>query len=311
MNPKTVKVFAPATIGNVGSGFDVIGVAIDRPGDVVVASRMRQSGLDFILRNDAREDVPTDAVKNVAAHVARLLIEELRPQFGVKLTLHKHMPVGSGLGSSAASSVGAVLAVNALMKKPLKRKDLLRFALEGERLATGSGHADNAAPCLLGGAQLVRSYDPLDVIALPVRNTITWVVVHPRIILHTQDARTVLPKEITLQSAIRQWGNVGGLVAGLSRGDAKLVGTCTEDIVVEPHRAKLVTGFYEVKQSALDAGAQGCTLSGSGPSMFAVASSPSSAAKIAAAMKQAFVRTAGVKCDVFISKINMRGAGFL
>ena len=311
MNTKSIRVFAPATIGNVGSGFDVIGIAIDRPGDVVVASRMKQSGLNFFLHNNDREDVPADAAKNVAAHVARLLMEELKLQFGVKLTLHKHMPVGSGLGSSAASSVGAALAVNALMTKPLTRKDLLRFALEGERLATGSGHADNAAPCLLGGAQLVRSYDPLDVIALPVRNTITWVVVHPHIVLHTQDSRNVLPKDISLHSAIRQWGNVGGLVAGLSRGDAKLVGACTEDVVAEPHRAKLIPGFYEVKQSALDAGAFGCSLSGSGPSMFAVASSPASAAKIAAAMKKTFACAAGVKSDVFISKINMRGATIL
>ncbi|MEO8168667.1 MAG: homoserine kinase, partial [bacterium] len=263
------------------------------------------------LRSRGSEEVPADATKNVASHVARLLMEEIKPKFGVKIILHKHMPVGSGLGSSAASSVGAAVAVNALMPKPLRRKDLLRFALEGERLASGTAHADNAAPCLLGGGQLVRSYDPLDVVALPVRNMITWVVVHPHIVLRTQDARNVLPKDISLQSAIRQWGNVGGLVAGLSRGNARLVGACTEDVIVEPRRAGLIPGFYEVKQSAIAAGALGCSLSGSGPSMFAVASSPIAARKIAAAMKRTFARAAGVSSDVFISKINMRGARFL
>jgi homoserine kinase len=238
-------------------------------------------------------------------------MEEVKPAFGVKLTLHKRMPVSSGLGSSAASGVAAAVAVNALLTKPLKRKDLLRFCIEGERLASQSAHGDNVAPCLLGGAQLVRHSDPPDVVSLSVRNTIVWVVVYPRIAVRTADARRVLPDTVSLKSAVRQWGNVGGLVAGLSRGDAKLVGVCTEDIIIEPHRAKLVPGFYEVKTSALNAGAFGCTLSGSGPSMFAVTSSRSSAAKIAAAMTQTFARTAGVKCDVFISRINMRGATVL
>lgn len=309
--PKSVKAFAPASIGNVGSGFDVIGVALGKPGDVVLASRTKQGGLHFQLQSKASGVHLPAGTKNVAAHVAQLMLDEFKPDFGVKLTLHKRMPIGSGLGSSAASSVASVVAVNSLLPKPLKRRDLLRFALEGERLATSSGHADNVAPSLLGGAQLVRSYSPLDVVALPVRNTIWWVVVHPHLVVHTQDARNVLPAEIPLKSAIHQWGNVGGLVAGLVRGDAKLVGKCTEDVVAEPHRAKLIAGFDEVKHAALDAGAFGCTLSGSGPSMFAVAASPHSARKIAAVMKKAFARAANVRCDVFISKTNMRGATIL
>ncbi|MDL1892849.1 homoserine kinase [Sphingobacteriales bacterium CHB3] len=305
-NLKSVTVFAPATIGNAGSGFDVIGIAIDKPGDIVVASRSKQPGLHFSLRVSSRE-VPPD-LSNVAAHVAQLMLDEFKPGFGIDLTLHKKMPVGSGLGSSAASSVASVVAVNALLPKPLKRIDLLRFALEGERLASGSIHADNAAPSLLGGAQLVRSYTPLDVVALPVRNTILWVVIHPHLVVRTEDARSVLPATVPMQSAIRQWGNVGGLVAGLARGDASLVGRSTEDVVAEPVRAKLVSGFHEVRDAALEAGAFGCTLSGSGPAMFAVASSLQSAKKIAAAMKKTFARVANAKADAFISRINMRGA---
>ena len=314
LNPKSIKVFAPASISNLGSGFDVIGIAIDKPGDIVVASRTDESGLSFSVKTkhgDGTADAPTDSMKNVAAHVAQLMIDELKPNFGIKMKLHKQMPIGSGLGSSAASSVASVVAMNALLVKPLKRKDLLRFAVEGERLATGSAHADNVAPCLLGGAQLVRSYDPLDVVSLRVCNTITWVVVHPHFVVRTEDARNVLPKEIPMKSAIRQWGNVGGLVAGLARGDAQLVGKCTEDVLVEPHRAILVRGFREVKQAAIEAGAFGCSLSGSGPSMFAVVSSTQPAQKIAQAMKKTFARVAGVRSDVFTSKINMRGATFL
>ena len=312
MVSKSVRIFAPATIGNVGSGFDVIGIAIDAPGDVVVASRRKEPGLDFILDNSGSGvNLPTDAKKNVAAFVAQLMLDDLKPNFGITMRLHKKMPIGSGLGSSAASSVASIVAVNMLLPKPLKRYDLLCFALEGERLATGCGHADNVAPCLLGGAQLVRSYNPLDVISLSVRNTITWVVVHPHIVLHTQNARLVLPKQIPIAAAVHQWGNVGGLVAGLARGDAKLVGRCTEDVVAEPYRAELIAGFQDVKNAALKAGAFGCTISGSGPSMFAVAPSPQSGKKIAAAMKKAFVDVAEVKSDVFISGTNMRGATIL
>ena len=310
MNPRTVKVFAPASISNLGSGFDVIGLAIDRPGDIVVASRQLQESVTFGL--DSRsEGVPTGGGMNVAEHVASLMLQEFKPPFGVKLTLHKRMPIGSGLGSSAASSVASAVAVNALLAKPLKKKDLLRFVVEGERLASGSPHADNVAPSLMGGVCLIRSYNPMDVELIPVRNRIVWVVVHPHLVVRTEEARAVLPSSISLKTAIRQWGNVGGLVAGLMTGDVRLVGKCVEDVIVEPARAHLVPGFHEVKQSALGAGATGCSLSGSGPSLFAVASSTKVARTIASAMTKAFSRTAGVECDVFISHVNTTGASVI
>ena len=303
---KSVKVFAPATIANLGSGFDVLGIAINEPGDIVTASRTSKPGVSFTLKTK-HLDVPSDR-KNVAVYVADLMLDEFKPAFGVALTLYKRMPVGSGLGSSAASSVAAMAAINELLTRPLPKRDLLRFSVEGERFVTGAGHADNVAPSLLGGAQLIRSYDPLDIVSLSVRNEIFWVVVCPQLVVRTLDARDALPKEISFGSAIRQWGNLGGLIAGLARGDANLVGKCTEDVLVEPYRAKLVPGFPEVKQAALAAGAHGCTLSGSGPSMFAVASSKQSARKIALAMKRTFATVAKVQSEVFISKINVRGA---
>lgn len=307
MKPRAVRSYAPATISNIGPGFDVLGLAIDSPGDVVVARRQREPGLTFSLLTKIK-GVPSDAKHNVAAHVATLLLDEGRPPFGVDLVLQKHMPIGSGLGSSAASSVAALVAVNALLLKPLPKRDLIRFAVEGERLASGSPHADNAAPSLLGGACLIRSYDPLDVVALPVKNHFYWVVVHPHVVVKTAMARRVLPKKIPLHRAVQQWGNVGGLVAGLITGNAELVSTCVVDFVAEPVRSKLTPGFAEVKEAALKAGALGCSLSGSGPSVFAIAESARHAHRIASDMQRTFNLTARVKSDAYISRINMRGA---
>lgn len=307
MRPLAVKSFAPATIANLGSGFDVIGIAIDHPGDTVIARRRRQPGLSFTVRT-TQNAVPADPAQNVASFVASLMLDEFSPPFGLTMTLQKRMPIASGLGSSAASSVASVVAVNALLPRPLPRKDLLRFAIEGERKASGAAHADNVAPSLLGGACLIRSYDPLDVVKVPTRANLIWIVVHPHIALLTRDARTVLPDHLPLKAAIRQWGNVGGLITGLITGNAPLIGRCTEDIVAEPARAHFVPGFNEVRGAALHAGASGCSLSGSGPSMFAVTGSPRSAGKIGAAMKAAFARVAGIQCDVYVSRVNHRGA---
>lgn len=318
MRQKQVRAFAPATISNLGPGFDVLGLAIDHPGDYVVARRTREIGLTFSVRAGS-VDVPKGVEENVAAHVANLMLQEFmptisragKPSFGVRMVLEKKMPIGSGLGSSAASSAAAVVAVNALLPKPMRKKDLLRFAVEGERKASGSPHADNVAPSLLGGLCLIRSYEPLEVVPVPISNTFVWVVVHPNIVVRTEDARRILPRDVPLRSAIRQWGNVSGLTVGLMKGNARLVGKCIEDVIVEPVRAALIPGFHEVKQAALNSGAYGCSISGSGPSMFAVADSHTMARKIGAAMASAFSRVAQAKCDIFISKVNMEGAKIL
>lgn len=307
MRTRRVHVFAPATISNLGSGFDVLGIAINQPGDFVTAERIRESKLSFSVRT-AQEDIPADAQNNVAAHVASLMLQEFKPPFGIKMVLHKKMPMGSGLGSSAASSVASVVAVNALLPKPLKKYGLLRFTLEGERKASGSAHADNAAPSLLGGACLIRSYEPLDVISIPIVNSIVWVVIHPHVVVRTQDARDILPKAVTLQIAIRQWGNISGLTVGLATGNAELVGKCVADAIAEPVRSHLIPGFDDVKHAALQAGALGCSISGSGPSIFAVAKNARAARAIGLAMKKTFTRVANVQSEVYISRVNMDGA---
>jgi homoserine kinase len=243
--------------------------------------------------------------------VVSLLLDETQPPFGIALTLRKKMPIGSGLGSSAASSVAALVAVNALLPKPLTRSNLLRFAVEGERKASGAPHADNVAPSLLGGAVLIRSYTPLDVVKFPVRCSIVWVVVHPHVVVRTAEARSLLPKAVSLETAIRQWGNISGLTIGLMSGDVGLVGKCVEDAIAEPVRANLIPGFHDVKAAALKAGAAGCSISGSGPSMFAVAASLSQARTIAAVMRRTFKRAADIGCDVYISRVNRHGARLL
>jgi homoserine kinase len=307
MTERSVKSFAPATISNLGPGFDILGVAINAPGDTVTARRQRETGLVFRLKTKQAQ-VPGDARKNVAAHVAQLILRELKPAFGVVLELHKSMPIGSGLGSSAASGVAAAVAVNALLPKPLAKRQLLRFALEGERFACGAVHADNVAPSLLGGAQLIRSYAPLDVIRVPVHQSLVWVVVHPHVVVLTKKARALLPRRVPLRSAVRQSGNVAGLILGLTRGDEELLKRSVEDSIVEPVRARLLAGFPEVKHAALRAGALGCSISGSGPSVFAIAPSLRRAKTIGRSMTRAFRQVAGVDCDVFVSRTNEEGA---
>ena len=308
MPDKRVTVFAPATIANVGPGYDALGIALERPGDVVVASLRREPGLEFALKGDAH-GLPRRAQDNVACHVARLLLEERAPRLGVRLVLDKRLPVGSGLGGSAASGVAAAVAVNALLPRPLPRRELLGFAVEGERKVSGAPHADNAAPALLGGVCLVRGGDPPDVVRLRAKDCFIWIVAHPHVVVETKAARRLVPRRVPLESAVRQWANVGGLVAGLIEGDAELVGRSIEDVIVEPARARLIPCFYGVKEAALAAGALGCSIAGSGPSMFAVVRVGGPVRRVAQAMRETFRREARLRCDVFVSRLNAHGAG--
>jgi homoserine kinase len=309
MNTLTIKVFAPATISNIGPGFDVLGLAIDQPGDIVTASTTREPGLSFYLKNQ-HTDLPNDK-KNVAAHVAKLMLDEFKPSFGVSLILEKNMPLGSGLGSSGASSAAAAFAVNHLLAKPLPTIDLVRFAAEGERLACGTPHADNVAPSLLGGLCLIRSYSPLDIVQLPYQNTFYWVVASPTLSILTKDARDLLPKTISLAMAIEQNGNLATLITGLHQGDKELIRNSLKDNFAEPVRAQLIPGYNDIKNAALNAGAIGFSISGSGPAVFAIASDKHAANAIASAISSAFMIYAHADCRMYISRINQTGATIL
>ncbi|PWJ44976.1 homoserine kinase [Sediminitomix flava] len=303
----SIRVFAPATVANVACGYDVLGLALGQPGDEVIIKKSDKAGVRIteITGDDGR--LPTDPLKNtVGISVIKYLEAIGAKEQGLEITLHKKMPFGSGLGSSAASTVAGVFAANELLGKPLTQENLLPFAMEGERVACGSAHADNVAPALYGGIVLIRSYKPLDVIKLPVPSELYVTVVHPHIEVATKDARQILKSNISFQRAIEQWGNVGGLVAGLYQEDYDLISRSLKDVVVEPVRSILIPGFESVKQAALDNGALGGSISGSGPSIFSLCKGEEIAGQVAEAKRKAFSEI-GIHCDVYVSPVNQAG----
>ncbi|MFN6946169.1 MAG: homoserine kinase [Cytophagaceae bacterium] len=304
---ESIKVFAPATVANVVCGFDVLGFAVDNPGDEVILKKGAGKGLKInsITGDDGR--LTLDPYKNTVGVSIKNFLDHIgESDLPVEISLNKKMPLGSGLGSSAASSVAGVFAINQLLDCPLKQEDLLPFAMEGERIACGSAHADNVAPGLFGGFVLIRSYDPLDVVRIPTPAGLYTTIIHPQIEVQTKDARSILRKQVLLKDAVIQWGNVGGLISGLFMGDYDLIGRSMQDVIVEPVRSILIPHFYEVKSSALEAGALGCGISGSGPSVFALCRDESSARKAGEAMSKAFA-SIGIGSEVYVSKINNVG----
>jgi homoserine kinase len=303
---KGITVFAPATVANVASGFDVLGFALESPGDAVTVVRVPGNAVSVVSITGDGGKLPRDPKRNTAAVAVGGFLARMGHPFGVEISLEKRMPLSSGLGSSAASAVAAVFAANILAGSPLPARELLPFTMEAEKAACGSAHADNVAPSLLGGFVLIRSYDPLDVIQLPVPAGLSCAVAHPHTELRTEDARRILKKEIRLADAIRQWGNLAALVAALYNGDLRLLGRSLQDVVAEPARSLLIPGFAAVKAAALAAGALGCSISGSGPSVFALCSSTGDSARAGSAMVAAF-REAGLESDLYLSAVNTKG----
>ncbi|TAH26087.1 MAG: homoserine kinase [Cytophagales bacterium] len=303
---ESIKVFAPATVANVACGFDVLGFAVDSPGDEVVLKKTN-SGKVVIKEITGDEGrLPKNPLSNTVSISIIQFLEKIGIEQGIEITLHKKMPLGSGLGSSAASTVAGVFAINELMGNPLSRSELLPFAMEGERLACGSAHADNVGPALMGGFVLIRSYDPLDVIKIPTPKELYATIIHPQIEVQTKDAREILRKQIPIKSAIIQWGNVGGLVAGLMLNDYGLIGRSLQDVIVEPIRSILIPGFDQVKQAAMQAGALGGSISGSGPSMFTLSKDRETAERVGRAMEVEFKKI-NIGNEVYVSKINENG----
>ena len=303
-----VTAFAPATVANVACAFDVLGFALHQPGDFVTIEAVEKAGIFVKDISGDGGKLPREVEKNTAAIAAR---EVLRlagiNDYSIEVAIKKEMPLGSGLGSSAASAVAAALAVNHLYGSPLKRADLLPAILEGERIACGAAHADNGAPSLLGGFILIRSYQPLDIVQIKTPNELFAAVVHPDIEIRTEDARRILKRDISMKNAIIQWGNTAGLIAGLLQIDYGLIGRSLQDVIVEPERALLIPGFDAVKKAALAHGALGCSISGSGPSIFCLAQGESTAQHAGAAMAAQF-HAIGIGAQVFVSAINETGA---
>lgn len=302
----SIKVFAPATVANVACGFDIFGLAVDNPGDeVIVKKRADDKVVITKITGDAGK-LPYDSEKNTVTVPILNYLRSIESNQGFDVELHKKMPLGSGLGSSSASSVAGVFAVNELLGNPLTTKELLPFSMEGERVACGSAHADNVAPALMGGFVVVRSYSPLDIFKIPTPTNLYVTIVHPDVEVNTKDARFILRNEVQLKKAIAQMGNVAGLVAGLMQSDYELIGRSMVDFIIEPIRSILIPEFFNVKNAALGAGALGCSISGAGPSIFAFSEGKETAEKVRIAMQAAFNK-ANIKTNAFVSTINQNG----
>jgi homoserine kinase len=318
MIDRVVTAFAPATVSNVACGFDVLGFALESPGDEVDA-RFSESGaeaggnagnvgrvrIDDIAGDGGR--LPRDAARNTAGVAAQALLTTLGAKCGVALTIRKGLPLSSGLGGSAASAVAAVVAVDALLEAHAPIETLLACALQGEGLGKGGAHPDNVAPCLYGGFVLVRHPDPPDVLRLPVPAGLTAVVVHPEIEIETARARALLGSDVPLKAAVQQWANLGAFVHALHRSDFALLARSLVDTVAEPRRASLIPGLAAIKRAAVDAGALGCSISGSGPSLFALCQGPAVASRVAEAMTLAVAAHIG-ESQTYISSITSQGA---
>jgi homoserine kinase len=299
-----IKVFCPATIANISCGFDVLGVALDTIGDEMVVRKTREKGIRITKLEG--QQLPMETHLNVAGVAGLALLAVSDYDGGFNIEIYKKIKAGSGIGSSAASSTGAVWAMNLLLGKPFSTVELVKFAMEGERLASGVAHADNVAPALFGGFTLVRSYTPLDVIPIPSPTELYATVIHPQIEVKTSDSRKILKTTISLEDGIKQWGNLGGLVAGLFTSDYNLIGRSLEDHIVEPIRSILIPGFDAIKTTAMTNGALGCGISGSGPSIFAFSNGERTAQNVGAGMKEVYKKI-GIDFDVHISKINTSG----
>ena len=299
-----IKLFCPATIANLSCGFDVLGTCLDNVGDEMIVRKSSRKGIRITKITGA--DLPLETEKNVAGVAGLALLKKLNVDFGFEIEIHKKIKAGSGIGSSSASAAGAVFGINALAGNPLSRKELVHFAMQGEVLASGNAHADNVAPALLGGFTLVRGYDPLDIVRIDSPAELFATVIHPQIELKTSEMRAVLQPMVSLKSAITQWGNVGGLIAGLYTDDYELIGRSLHDEIVEALRGKFIPNFEEVKKASLESGALGSGISGSGPSIFALSKGIETAGKVAEAMKIVYDKTK-LPYEIHVSKINPEG----
>ena len=282
-----IKVFVPATVSNVACGFDIMGFPIEDPGDIMIF-RKREDKEIVITRIEGAVDIPKDPARNVAGVVSRAMLEDQGMPFGLEIEMEKGIKPGSGIGSSGAGSAGAARAVNQLLGNVYGDEELVSFAMLGEESISGARHADNVAPALLGGFVLIPGYDPLRLVRLQYPADLYCTIFHPQIEIRTKDAREILRKELPLQDAVRQWGNVAGLVAGLMQRDYGLISSSLEDVVAEPVRSLLIPSFGELKQQALAAGTLGCSISGSGPAVFALSRGRETAEKVRKAMEKVY-----------------------
>lgn len=301
--------FAPASVGNVAVGFDILGFSVDALGDRVTATRRDGAGVTISRIGGVAGDLPLEPRANTAGRAVEALLEAARPAFGVDLDIEKGVPLGSGLGGSAASAVAGVVAANALLDQPFDRLALLKFAMQGEKVASGSLHVDNIAPSLFGGLVLTVGIDQPRVKKIPVPNGVRAILVHPHLYLATKEARAILRRDVDLSDFVWQTANLAGFISGCYTGDIDMIRASFEDVVIEPQRMALIPGFSGVRAGAMREGALGCSISGAGPSIFAWAFE-SDAARVLEAMRAALA-AASVEADSFVVDIESPGARLL
>ncbi|MBP7173873.1 MAG: homoserine kinase [Cloacibacterium sp.] len=299
-NKNDIKLLVPGTVANMVCGFDILGMAISEPCDVMEFTLLNERKV--VIHHTDDFNLPTEPEKNVAGVVLLEILKNISDNIGFEVRIHKNIKPGSGLGSSAASAAGAAFGANELLGKRFSPTEMVQYAMFGEELASGVKHADNIAPCIFGGVTLVKSTEPLDIIPLASPNLFVTAV-HPQVEVKTSDARQILKKDIKLKDAISQWGNVAGLVAGIMKNDNALIGRSLQDVIIEPVRSILIPAFDEVKAQSLEHGALGGGISGSGPSIFMLSENEETAQKIAETMRQIYTGI-NVENFVYISKIN-------
>jgi len=304
MMSKEIKIFSPATVANVACGFDVLGFCLDTIGDEMIIRKTEEKGIK--ITKIEGYDLPFEAEQNVAGVSALAMYNALQPDCGFEIEIYKKIKPGSGIGSSSASAAGSVFGMNALLGYPLDKTQLTNFAMKGEALASKCEHADNLAPAIFGGFTLVKSASPLQILELPTPPDLFATLIHPQIEIKTSESRAILPKEIPLSNAITQWANVGSLVHALHTSDYDLIKESLIDVVIEPYRKQLIPHFDDVKNAALDAGALGCAISGSGPSIFMLSKSKAIAQEIEKAIRKVYATT-GIQFETYVSKINVEG----
>ena len=300
---KEITVFAPATVANVVCGFDCLGFALDEPCDEMTLRLIDERIVK--IKNHDDFNLPVEPEKNIAGVALLAILDEIEENIGFEIEITKNIKPGSGIGSSSASAVGAVVAANKLLNDRFSQLELAEFAMKGEQIASEGRHADNVAPCLFGGFTLVRSVEPLDIVALEFPEMFVTII-HPQIEIKTSEARKILPTEISLKSAIQAWSNVGALVAALSKGDYKLIARSLEDFIVEPVRKKLIPHFDALKSGSLQAGAIGGGISGSGPSVFMLSETLETAQTVQKRMREIYSRTE-IDFNIYVTKINREG----
>lgn len=304
---KKTVVKSPGTVANLVCGFDILGLALNEPSDIMELSLLNEPKV--IIHNRDNYNLPTEPEKNVAGVVLLSVMEKIGRNIGFELTIEKHIKPGSGIGSSAASAAGAAVAANHLLGNIFSADEVVQFAMIGEKLASGVKHADNIAPCILGGISLIRAIHPLDIVSIPSPDLYVTVI-HPQIEVRTSDARQILKQQVLLKDAIKQWGNIAGLVTGFMKNDYDLIGRSLEDVIIEPVRSILIPGFDEVKKKCKEAGALGGGISGSGPSVFMLSKDEPTAKSVETEMKDVYNRI-GIEYNTYVTTINKKGVEIL